>query len=107
MAANGGDGEGVGLMVRHRGVNARERLHGGEEDATLTMHAQVCGTEFVVTVRDLGAPVTGAPDGVLSLLEIGVATAADARSDGAINVTEVNWSARAPPHCRHPWAAES
>jgi len=31
MAANGGDGEGVGLMVRHLGVNARERLHGGED----------------------------------------------------------------------------
>ena len=98
MAANGGDGEGVGLMVRHLGVNARERLHGGEEDATLTMHAEVCGTEFVVTVRDLGVPVTGAPDGVLSLLEIGVATAADARSDGAINVTEVRFGL--PAHHR-------
>ena len=50
------DGEGVGLMVRHLGVNARERLLGGEEDATLIMQAEVRGTEFVVTVRDLGDP---------------------------------------------------
>ena len=98
MAANGGDGEGVGLMVRHLGTNARERLHGGEEDSTLTMHAEVRGTEFVVTVRDLGEPVTGAPDGVLSLLETGVATAADARSDGASNVTEVRFGL--PAHHR-------
>ena len=52
----------------------------------------------MVTVRDLGVPVTGAPDGVLSLLEIGVATAADARSDGASNVTKVRFGL--PAHHR-------
>jgi GNAT superfamily N-acetyltransferase len=92
MAACGGDGEGVGLAVRLLAVDARNRLRGGEENITLTVLAEVRGTEFMVTLHDLGEPVTGAPDGVLSLLEFGVATSAEARTDGSGNVTEVRFA---------------
>ncbi|CAB4868236.1 MAG: hypothetical protein F2793_02790 [Actinobacteria bacterium] len=92
MAAAGGDGEGVGLAARQLSVDARLRLRGGEEDVSLTLTAAVRGTEFVLTLRDLGEPVTGAPDGVLSLLESGVATMADARTDGTGNITEVRFA---------------
>ena len=91
MARSGGDGEGVGLVVRQLGTDARGRLRGGEEDSTLTLAIDVRGTELVVTLTDKGEPVTAPPDAVLPLLESGVATAAEARTDGIGNLTEVRF----------------
>ena len=100
MAISGGngDGDGVGLVVRQLGNDARTRLRGGEEDATLTITTEIRGTEFVVTLTDKGEPVTGPPDAVLPLLESGVASAAEARTDGIGNLTEVRFAL--PTHHR-------
>ena len=98
MTMSGGDGEGVGLVVRQLAADARRRLSGGEEDDTLHLSGTVRGTEFVATLRDFGEPVTGPPDGVLALLDAGVATAAEARTDGTGNVSEVRFAL--PSHNR-------
>lgn len=89
MTVESGDGEGAGLAVRLLAADARRRLRGGEEDPTLRLDGEVRGTEYVVTLHDFGEPVSGPPDGVLSLLESGVLTAAEARTDGAGNVSEI------------------
>ena len=88
----GGDGESVGLVVRTLGTDAQARLQGGQEDATLGLTAEVKGTEFQITLRDFGEPVTGAPEAILLLLEAGLATSADARTDGLANLTEVRFA---------------
>ena len=88
----GGDGESVGLVVRTLGNDAQARLQGGQEDATLALTAEVKGTEFQITLRDFGEPVTGAPEAILLLLEAGLATSADARTDGLANLTEVRFA---------------
>ena len=89
MAVESGEGEGAGLAVRQLAADARRRLRGGEEDTTLRLEGEVRGTEFVVTLHDFGEPVSGPPDGVLALLESGILTAAEARTDGAGNVSEI------------------
>ena len=88
----GGDGDSVGLVVRQLGDDARVRLQGGEEDSTLALTAEVKGTEFLVTLRDFGEPIVGAPEAILLLLEAGLATSADARTDGLANLTEVRFA---------------
>ena len=98
MAAFGGDSEAVGLIVRHLVVDARARLHGGEEDATVVVSAEGLGTEFVVTMRDRGLPVAGPPNSLMTLLEAGLATSAQARTDGGGNVTEIRFAL--PSHQR-------
>ncbi|MEI8056252.1 MAG: GNAT family N-acetyltransferase [Actinomycetes bacterium] len=98
MSASGGDGDAVGFFVRQLGIDARARLHGGEEDATLVITADSRGTEFVVTLQDRGLPVTGPPSSLLPLLDAGVATSAEARTDGLGNVTEVRFAL--PTHHR-------
>lgn len=89
MTSAGGEGEGAGLAVRQLAGDARRRLRGGEEDDTLRLEGEVRGTQFVVTLHDFGEPVSGPPDGVLALLEAGVLTAAEARTDGAGNISEL------------------
>jgi hypothetical protein len=98
MAAFGGDSEAVGLIVRHLVVDARARLHGGEEDATVVVSAEGLGTEFVVTMRDRGLPIAGPPNSLMTLLDAGLANSAQARTDGGGNVTEIRFAL--PSHQR-------
>ncbi len=98
MTMASGEGEGAGLVVRQLAADARRRLVGGEEDDTLRLDGEVRGTEFVVTMHDFGEPVSGPPDGVLALLDAGVVTAAEARTDGAGNISEVRFAL--PAHHR-------
>ena len=98
MTMESGEGEGAGLVVRQLAADARRRLRGGEEDDTLRLDGEVRGTEFVVTMHDFGEPVSGPPDGVLALLDAGIVTAAEARTDGAGNISEVRFAL--PSHHR-------
>lgn len=98
MHSFGGDAECVGLVVRQLGVDARRRLGDAADTAPLTLTAEVRGTEFVVTLHDQGEPVSAPPDGVLVLLDSGLATGADARTDGLGNLTEVRFAL--PTHHR-------
>jgi len=92
------EGEGAGLVVRYLAEDAARRLGGGVENAVLSLEAEFRGTEYVVTIHDLGEPVTGPPEGVLALLEAGVLTSAEARVDGTSNVSEVRFAL--PEHNR-------
>lgn len=91
MRGLGGDAECVGLVVRQLGADAQARL-GDRAGEAITVEAEIRGTEFVVTLHDQGEPVSGPPDGVLVLLEGDLATAAEARTDGAGNICEVRFA---------------
>jgi len=98
MSVLGGDGEAVGFFVRQLILDARARLVGGEEVNTVEVAAEVDGTEFVVSMKDRGLPVTGPPSSLLPLLDAGFATSAQARTDGDGNLIEVRFAL--PSHHR-------
>lgn len=92
LQMRGGNGEGAGLVTYLLATDARTRLRNGVEENILTLEVQERGTELIVVLRDKGEPVTSPPQGVLPLLEQGIATAADARTDGEGNLTEVRFA---------------
>ncbi len=92
VAARSGAGDGAGLVVRQLAEHAARRLGQGVEDATLHLEGHVRGTEFVLSLKDFGEPVSGPPDGVLALLDAGVLTAAEARIDGTSNISEARFA---------------
>ena len=98
LVARCGAGDGAGLVVRQLAADAQRRLGGGVEDATLRLEGAVRGTEYVLAMHDFGEPVFGPPDGVLALLQAGVLSGAEARIDGAGNVTEVRFALPAHHH---------
>ena len=89
VALNGSDGDSAALALRQGAFGAQQRLRGGEEQAILEASVDIRGTELVVTLRDSGEPVGSPPEGVLALLGAGLLTAADVRTDGRSNISEV------------------
>ena len=85
----GGDGDAAGHLVRLLAEDARRRLAGGEEAATIEMHIAEEGTELAITLRDRGAPIAGPPTSVLALLELGVASRIDGQHDAHGNVMHI------------------
>lgn len=85
----GGDGDAAGHLVRLLAEDARRRLAGGEEAATIEMHIAEEGTELAITLRDRGAPIAGPPSSVLALLELGAASRIDGQHDAHGNVLNV------------------
>lgn len=92
LQMRGGNGEGAGLVTHLLAADARSRLRKGVEGNILLLEVEERGTELIVVLRDRGEPVTAPPQGVLPLLEQGIATSADARTDGEGNVTEVRFA---------------
>jgi GNAT superfamily N-acetyltransferase len=92
LQMRGGNGEGAGLVTHLLAADARTRLRKGVEDNILRLEVEERGTELIVVLRDKGEPVTAPPQGILPLLDQGIATAADARTDGEGNVTEVRFA---------------
>ena len=92
LQMRGGNGEGAGLVTYLLAADARTRLRKGVEESILLLEVEERGTELVVVLRDKGEPVTAPPQGILPLLDQGIATAADARTDGEGNVTEVRFA---------------
>lgn len=92
LQMRGGYGEGAGLVAYLLGADARSRLSKGVEENVLLLEIEERGTELIVVLRDKGEPVTAPPQGILPLLEQGIATSADARTDGEGNVTEVRFA---------------
>jgi len=92
LQMRGGNGEGAGLVTYLLASDARSRLSKGVEENILVLEVEERGTELIVVLRDKGEPVTAPPQGILPLLDQGIATAADARTDGEGNVTEVRFA---------------
>jgi len=92
LQMRGGNGEGAGLVTHLLAADARTRLRKGVEENVLRLEVEERGTELIVVLRDKGEPVTAPPQGILPLLDQGIATAADARTDGEGNVTEVRFA---------------
>lgn len=92
LQMRGGNGEGAGLVTYLLATDARTRLRKGVEENILMLEVEERGTELIVVLRDKGEPVTAPPQGILPLLDQGIATAADARTDGEGNVTEVRFA---------------
>jgi GNAT superfamily N-acetyltransferase len=92
LQMRGGNGEGAGLVTHLLAADARTRLRKGVEENILRLEVEERGTELIVVLRDKGEPVTAPPQGILPLLDLGIATAADARTDGEGNVTEVRFA---------------
>ena len=92
LQMRGGNGEGAGLVTYLLAADARSRLRKGVEENILRLEVEERGTELIVVLRDKGEPVTAPPKGILPLLDQGIATGADARTDGEGNVTEVRFA---------------
>ena len=85
----GGDGDAAGHLVRLVAEDARQRLAGGEEAATISMHIEEEGTELTITLRDRGAPIAGPPSNVLALLDLGIASRIDGQHDAHGNSVHI------------------
>lgn len=85
----GGDGDAAGHLVRLVAEDARRRLAGGEEAATVEMHIEEDGTELAITLRDRGAPIAGPPSSVLALLDLGIASRIDGQHDAHGNIVHI------------------
>jgi GNAT superfamily N-acetyltransferase len=94
----GGGAEAAALAVRLLGDDARRRSSVDGDAALLALTVAVEGTELVVSVRDTGEPLTGPPPSVLSLVDLGLVTAADGGGDGSGN--EVTVRVPLPSHGR-------
>jgi hypothetical protein len=89
IAGHGGGGEAAALAVRLLADDAKRRMVIAEESSDLDLSIDIDGTELVIQLRDRGEPVSGPPASLLTLVDLGLATAADGRIDGTSNLSEI------------------
>lgn len=92
----GGGAEIASLIVRLLADDARIRSTVSEAPAALELSIEPDGTEILLRLHDFGEPISGPPAVVLSLVDIGLATAATGGTDGAGNTSVVRI-----PHAGH------
>jgi GNAT superfamily N-acetyltransferase len=85
----GGGAEIASLIVKLLADDARVRSTVAEAPAPLELSIVPDGSEIILRLHDFGEPVIGPPAVVLSLVDIGLATAATGGTDGAGNTSIV------------------
>jgi len=85
----GGGAEIAALVVRLLADDAIERSTIADPPPSLDLIVETAGTEITLRLRDRGEPISGAPEAVLSMVDLGLAISATGGTDGTGNISEV------------------